>query len=186
MVVVRGRAAWPQAFIQCTRCCGVGHLAPSCKGQPRCMHCAASHATRNHRKNCARCASEGTPGDSCPHPPQCVNCGAGHRADSPACPRRKKFAQPKSELPSAKLAQAQHPGATLPAGAQGSTFVFQGQQAQQTPGAGGSGQASVHFDPAPGPQAPHQPASIEEVDMAEPLRKVLPGGPSGGTKGPGV
>ena len=54
--------------------------------------------------------------------------------------------------------------------------MFQGQQAQQTLGAGGSGQASVHFDPSPGSQPAHQPAFIEEVDMEDPLRHVRPGG----------
>lgn len=163
-----------QPFLQCTKCCGVGHNASGCKNTPRCMHCAAAHLTRNHRRSCTRCISEAVQEAHCPHPPLCAGCGAVHRADDPACPRRKKFAGPKPAMPTATANPAQPTGAALPPGAQGSSFVASDQSGAQTSGAGPSG--AVRFATPPGPpQAPS--ASIVEVED-EAMRDEALGSPA--------
>ena len=149
-----------QPFLQCTKCCGVSHNASGCKNPPRCMQCAATHLTRNHRRSCARCASEAVQGATCPHPPMCAGCGAAHRADDPQCPRRRKYAGPKPAMPTTTAAPAPAAGHAPPPGAQGSTFVASDQTGAQTSGAGPSG--AVRFN-MPADRSPAPQASIVEI-----------------------
>ena len=85
-------------LVICSRCARLGHTATGCNASPRCIHCAAAHLTRNHRRLCGACRTEAVTAKDCPHPPLCANCGEEHRADSKTCRQARKYAAPKAPL----------------------------------------------------------------------------------------